>query len=122
MKIFVTCHDEMMLIVEHWENKVFFFSVRHRDVCMIACNTQVLFQLVNLGNFDCTRKEVHFRVATEDDLERQFARIALRNMSRNSFDFYLLSCFRCLLDTFVIAFLTSLFYHHIYMKIHLSFL
>ena len=83
----ITCHDEMMLIVEHWENKVFFFSVRHKDVCMIACNTQVATQLVNLGSFDCTRKEVHFHVAIEDDLEKTVFQNCFKKHIKKQFRF-----------------------------------
>lgn len=36
------------------------FSVRSKDLCMIACNTHLVTQLVSLESFECTHKEIFF--------------------------------------------------------------
>lgn len=51
----ITCHDKVMLIFEHWENKMV-FSIRDKGACMIACNMHVAIQVVTLESFDCTHE------------------------------------------------------------------
>lgn len=40
-------HDQIMLTVEFWKSKMV-FSVRHKDLCTMACNKHVAIQLVSL--------------------------------------------------------------------------
>ena len=62
----LTCHDDLMLVLEYVEDQTT-FSVRSKNACMIACNINLAVELVSLESFECTHKEVFFRMQLEEE-------------------------------------------------------
>ena len=62
----LTCHDDLMLVLEYVEDQTT-FSVRSKNACMIACNINLAIELVSLESFECTHKEVFFRMQLEEE-------------------------------------------------------